>query len=138
MHIPDQKRRKWNPKSRELIHVTYSEETNTYHLLDPVTAKIFKATNAFFEDHKSNSDLQEEKSSEKDNDYVQVMAGESQQEEKSSEEDNDNAQVMVGEPLQEEKSSDEDNAQEDYTLKDRRYPQTEREDRSSFLTWCSI
>jgi hypothetical protein len=44
---------------------------------------------------------------------------------------------MTGEPLEEEKSSEIDNdVQEDCRSEERRYP--EREDKSSFLTWCSI
>lgn len=63
IYIPDNQRRKWDPKNRELIHDRYSEESRAYHLLDPLTAKIFKARDEFFEHQKSISDLQEEKSS---------------------------------------------------------------------------
>jgi hypothetical protein len=60
MHIPDLQRKKWDPKSRELVHAGYSEESKAYRLLIPVMAKIFKARDCiFFEDQKSNSNLQE-------------------------------------------------------------------------------
>jgi hypothetical protein len=63
MHIPDQNRKKLDPKSTELVHIGYSEESKAYHLTDHVTAKIFSARDViFFEHQKLKSNTQEEKS----------------------------------------------------------------------------
>lgn len=51
VHIPKQRRRKLDPKSRELIFVGYSQETKGYRFIDPVTKKLIKSRDVVFLEH---------------------------------------------------------------------------------------
>lgn len=48
IHIPKQKRQKWDSKSEELIFVGYNENSKTYRCIHPVT-KYFSRDVNFFE-----------------------------------------------------------------------------------------
>ncbi|KPJ16606.1 Retrovirus-related Pol polyprotein from transposon TNT 1-94 [Papilio machaon] len=48
MHVPDQKRRKLDPKSKELILLGYCENSKAYRLLDPVSGNLHKARDVVF------------------------------------------------------------------------------------------
>lgn len=51
VHVPKEKRSKWDPKSIEMIFLGYCENTKGYRLMDPNTKKITKSRNVvFFED----------------------------------------------------------------------------------------
>lgn len=52
VHIPKQKRQKWDPKSTELIFVGYCEDTKGYRLIRPGNKKLVKSRDVIFiEDH---------------------------------------------------------------------------------------
>jgi hypothetical protein len=62
-HAPDRQRKKWDQKSRELVHLGYSEESEVYRLIDSVTKKVVKARDVLlFEDQNVGSNIREEKS----------------------------------------------------------------------------
>lgn len=48
MHIPDARRTKWEPKSRELMHIGYYEDSKAYRLLNPETGRVYKARDVIF------------------------------------------------------------------------------------------
>lgn len=55
MHIPEQKRTKWDARSTELIYTGFCDDAKAYRLVDPITGKMFKARNVvFFENMKYN------------------------------------------------------------------------------------
>lgn len=51
VHVPKPNRRKWDPKSRELIFVGYSPETKGYRFIDPVTKNLVKSRDVVFLEH---------------------------------------------------------------------------------------
>lgn len=62
-HIPDQKRTKWEPKSKELIFVGYCEESKGYRLIDPSNGELHRARDVvFFESqfHQKRTETKEE------------------------------------------------------------------------------
>lgn len=58
MHIPDQKRTKWSPKSKELLYMGYCDNSKAYRLIDPSTKKIFKAKDVVFFEKQKHKDSQ--------------------------------------------------------------------------------
>lgn len=48
MHVPKQKRKKFDPKTKELLFVGYCETTKGYRLIDPVTHSLHKARDVVF------------------------------------------------------------------------------------------
>lgn len=48
VHVPKQKRKKWDAKSKEAISVGYEEETKAYRLYDSVKKTIFKSRDVLF------------------------------------------------------------------------------------------
>lgn len=48
MHVPKQKRKKFDSKTKELLFVGYCETTKGYRLLDPVTHRLYKARDVVF------------------------------------------------------------------------------------------
>lgn len=48
MHIPKQKRTKWDPKSKELLHIGYCEDSKAYRLFDPETKMVHKGRDVVF------------------------------------------------------------------------------------------
>ena len=68
MHIPDQQRKKWDARSRKLIHVGYCEKSKGYRLIDPKDGKLYKARNVvFFE-----NEMKEESTTEGENEQNQI------------------------------------------------------------------
>jgi hypothetical protein len=61
-HIPDEKRRKLDPKATEGIMVGYGDSSKVYKIWDPVTRKIITSRDVVFEEnlnHENSSELQE-------------------------------------------------------------------------------
>lgn len=52
MHIPKQKRRKWDPKSKELIHTGFCDDAKANRLLDTTTNEVFSARGVIFFENK--------------------------------------------------------------------------------------
>lgn len=48
VHIPKEKRLKWDKKSKEMIFVGYCETTKGYRILDPVTHQVIKSRDVIF------------------------------------------------------------------------------------------
>lgn len=77
MHIPDQKRTKWDPKSKELIFVGYCEESKGYRLIDPSNGELHRARDVvFFEDQLYHGAT----NSKKQQDHVTISLGHDVQE----------------------------------------------------------
>ncbi|KAJ2944224.1 hypothetical protein O0L34_g18204 [Tuta absoluta] len=52
LHVPDAKRKKLDPKSKQLAHVGYCDETKGYRLLDPITGELHKGRDVVFFENK--------------------------------------------------------------------------------------
>lgn len=48
VHVPKQKRKKWDSKSNELIFVGYCENTKDYRLFDSKSKEIVKSRDVVF------------------------------------------------------------------------------------------
>ena len=48
VHIPKQKRRKWDPKANECRMVGFDEDTKGYRVYDPLTRKVFRSRDITF------------------------------------------------------------------------------------------
>lgn len=58
VHVPNQKRQKWDKKSIKMIMVGYCENTKGYRVMDPITHKVIKSRDvAFFEKYDHNVSL---------------------------------------------------------------------------------
>jgi hypothetical protein len=68
MHIPDQQRKKWDARSRKLIHVGYCEDSKGYRLIDPKDGKLYKARNVVFLEN----EMKEESTTEGENEQSQI------------------------------------------------------------------
>jgi hypothetical protein len=68
MHIPDQQRKKWDARSRKLIHMGYCEESKSYRLIDPKDGKLYKARNVVFLEN----EMKEESTTEGENEQSQI------------------------------------------------------------------
>lgn len=47
-HVPDEVRKKWDPKSKALMFMGYGESTKGYRLIDPTTKKIIFSRDVIF------------------------------------------------------------------------------------------
>lgn len=57
VHVPKEKRRKWDVKSRELIFVGCSEETKGYRFIHPDTKQLIKSRDAVFIENQSTGNI---------------------------------------------------------------------------------
>lgn len=48
VHIPDEKRTKWDPKSKEFVFVGYCDESKGYRLVNPTNRQLHKARDVVF------------------------------------------------------------------------------------------
>lgn len=56
VHVPKEKRQKWDPKSRQMLFLGYCDDTKGYRLWDPVSRKMVKSRDVtFLEKHDNKS-----------------------------------------------------------------------------------
>ena len=130
MHIPDQQRKKWDARSRKLIHVGYCEESKGYRLIDPKDGKLYKARNVVFLEN----EMKEESTTEGENEQSQIEEILLTEDSESTEEN-----ILEKEEKHEttlENEIPEDNVEE----RSRRYPLRERTrkefpDMVQYMTW---
>lgn len=60
VHVPKQKRAKWDPKSRKMIFVGYDDNTKGYRCIDSTTKRIEISRDVVFLESKSNSGISTE------------------------------------------------------------------------------
>ena len=130
MHVPDQQRKKWDARSRKLIHVGYYEESKGYRLIDPKDGKLYKARNLVFLEN----EIKEEFITEGENEQGQIEEILPTEDSKSIEEN------MLEKEEKQETTLEIKIPDENVEERSRRYPLRERTrkefpDMVQYMTW---